>query len=80
MLSSINKDSKTMQAILATMIDGVIVVDYNEQITLANKAAENLFLVRSGVMQGRKLSGISNDSKISKMIFEVLHTGKEVFK
>ena len=80
MLSSINKDSKTMQAILATMIDGVIVVDYNEQITLANKAAENLFLVRSGVIQGRKLSEISNDSKISKMIFEVLHTGKEVFK
>lgn len=79
MLSNINQDRRRMQAILATMLDGVMIFDFDGRITLANKAAENLFLVREGALQGKRLCEISRDKKIGEMICEVLQTGKEVF-
>lgn len=68
-----------MQAILTTMMDAVLVVDARARITLANKAAENLFLVKEGALVGRRLDEVYNDQEVSGMILEVLNTGKEVF-
>jgi two-component system phosphate regulon sensor histidine kinase PhoR len=70
-----------MKAILASMIDAVIVFDLNAQITLANKAAESLLLARDGVLLNRHLEEVcsSPERVITPMIREVLTTGKEVF-
>ncbi|MEN6327517.1 MAG: ATP-binding protein [Syntrophomonas sp.] len=75
----IAQDKRTMQAILTSMVDGVIVLDINACIIDANKAAENVFLVREGGLLARRLSDISGDFEITNMISEVLSTGKETF-
>lgn len=65
--------------ILNSMIDGVIVCDKEARITMANKAAENLFLAREGSLLNIPLRQASNERAINNMIDGVLSTGKEVF-
>lgn len=76
-----NENDKTkINAIITTMIDGVIIFDLQGNIILANKAAESLFLVSEGALIGMQLSNITKDREISQMIYEVLETGNELFK
>lgn len=76
---AIAQDKRKMNAILTSMVDGVIVFDLNARIIKANKAAENLFLVREGALLNKQLDEINKDQEISNMIYEVLETGNEVF-
>ncbi len=76
---TIAQDKTKMHAILTSMIDGVIVFDLKGNIILANKAAESLFLVSEGALLGMRLSDITEDQEISRMICEVLETGNELF-
>lgn len=75
----IAQDKRTMQAILTSMVDGVIVLNIYACIVHANKAAENVFLVREGKLLGERLCDVCNDRQIKDMIFEVLNTGNENF-
>lgn len=74
-----DQDKMTMNAILTSMAEGVLVLDRQAHIVLANKAAENIFLVRDGALTGRTFSDLSDYSKISDMVDEALRNGKEVF-
>lgn len=76
---SLLKEQRRIQGILASMVDAVFVVDAYARITLANKAAEHLFLVREGALVGKRLDEINSDQEISGMIYQVLTSGKEVF-
>lgn len=76
---SLEQEQRRMQAVLTSMVDAVVVVDTQAHITLANKAAESLFLVREGALEGKRLDEIYNDQEVNGMIREVLSTGKEVF-
>ncbi len=69
----------TMNTILTSMAEGVLVINQDSRVILANKAAENLFLVKEGVLIGQSFSRITDNEKIYHMICEVLKTGKEVF-
>ncbi len=69
----------TMNTILTSMAEGVLVINQDSLVVLANKAAENLFLVREGDLIGQTICSITDNEKISNMICEVLKTGKEVF-
>lgn len=73
------EDKRKMNAILISMAEGVLVLDKDSYIILANRAAENLFLVREGVLLGKTFSTITDNEKISNMVCEVLHSGGEVF-
>ena len=50
---SLLKEQRHIQAILTSMVDAVFVVDAQARITLANKAAEHLFLVKEGAFEGK---------------------------
>lgn len=76
---SLLQEQRRIQGILASMVDAVLVVDTHARISLANKAAENLFLVREGALEGKRLDEIDGDQEVSGMICHVLTTGKEVF-
>lgn len=78
-MANLLQEKRLMHAILTSMVDAVIVVDPQAQITIANKAAENLFLVREGTLNGKPLGDINTDQEVSGMILEVLKSGKEVF-
>ena len=48
-------DNKHIDAIMTSLMDGIITFDRNGVIIMANKAAENLFLVRKDGLQDRTL-------------------------
>lgn len=70
---------KLMPTIITSMVDGVIIFDRNGGIILANKAAENLFLIR-GELTGKNLADLRDNAEISQMIRKVLRNGREVFR
>ena len=74
-----DQDKTTMNAILTSMAEGVLVLDQQGRIILTNKAAENIFLVRDGVLLGKVFCSLPGYQKISNMVRGVLGTGKEVF-
>lgn len=74
-----DQDKMTMNAILTSMAEGVLVLDRQAHIILANKAAENIFLVRDGALTGRTFSDLADHEKIIDMVGEALSNGKEVF-
>jgi len=74
-----DQERTTMNAILTSMEEGVLVLNEKSQIILANKAAENIFLVRAGVLLGKTFSNLTDYAKINEMIGDVLRNGKEVF-
>ncbi|MDD3363855.1 MAG: ATP-binding protein [Syntrophomonas sp.] len=78
-MTEFDQDKKTMNAILSSMAEGVLVVDRSSRIILANKVAENIFLVREGVLLGKTFSLLPDYGKIRTMVGGVLKTGKEVF-
>jgi len=71
-------DKKHIDAIMSSLLDGVIVFDSQGKIIMANKAAECLFLVRQGGLVGHTMLEIG-DKNIYSMIEDVLHRGNEVF-
>lgn len=73
------QDNRTMDTILTNMAEGVLVIDPTNQVVFANRAAENIFLIREGTLIGQTFSSITDNEKISNMICEVLKTGKEFF-
>jgi two-component system phosphate regulon sensor histidine kinase PhoR len=70
-------DNKHIDAIMASLMDGIITFDRNGVIIMANKAAENLFLVNKDALQGCTMEEIGGE--INSMIGEVLLRGNEVF-
>jgi two-component system phosphate regulon sensor histidine kinase PhoR len=78
MLSAIQENA-IMNSILSNLAEAVLVMDQNAEVVLANRAAENLFLVRDGVLIGQSFFHITDNEKIVCMMNDVLQKGKEVF-
>lgn len=76
-MTEFDQDKKIINAILSSMAEGVLVVDRNSRIILANKVAENIFLVREGFLLGQTFSTLPDYGKIRTMIGGVLRSGKE---
>jgi len=72
-------DKNKMEAILASMVDGVMAVDMERKIILANKAAENIFHTTPGGLVGRVFADLVESREINYMLQEVLDTGREIF-
>lgn len=78
-MQDFHQDETTINAILSSMAEGVLVLNKQSRIISANKAAENIFLVRDGVLTGKTFSDLTEYTEISEMIGEVLKNGKEIF-
>jgi len=74
-----DQEKMTMNAILTSMAEGVIVLDRQAKIIMANKSAENIFVVKEGVLKGRRFYGYPDYEQISAKVEEVLKNGKEAF-
>lgn len=73
------QENTIMNSILSNMAEAVLVLDPAARVVLANHAAENLFLIRDGVLIGQNFIDITDNEKIVHMVNNVLQTGKEVF-
>ncbi|MCR4399785.1 MAG: cell wall metabolism sensor histidine kinase WalK [Syntrophomonadaceae bacterium] len=72
-------EGNRMQAILASMVDGVIAFDPRGHIVLTNRAAEKILGVPPGGALGKPLSYLVDSKEVSYMLQEVLETGREIF-
>ncbi|HNX92298.1 MAG TPA: ATP-binding protein [Syntrophomonas sp.] len=73
------QENTVMNSILGNMAEAVLVLNQDAEVVLANRAAENLFLVRDGVLIGQSFFDITDNEKIVCMMNDVLKKGKEVF-
>lgn len=72
-------DQRKIQAILTSLIEGVIIFDIEGRVMLANHVAERLFFTPRGYLVGKTIAQINPRSEIVNMVDEALATGKEVF-
>jgi len=68
-----------MNEILGNMAEAVLVLNGEAEVVLANRAAENLFMIRDGVLIGQSIDHITDNKDVIRMTKNVLRTGKEVF-
>lgn len=66
-----------MQAILASMVDGLVAVDKEGRITMANRAAERLFMLQEEHLLGQTFETLLNTTDLHNTIIKVLKTGVE---
>jgi two-component system phosphate regulon sensor histidine kinase PhoR len=66
-----------MQAILTSMVDGLVAVDKEGRIVKANRAAESLFMLQEPNLWGQTFKSLLNMEALHVTIMEVLKTGVE---
>ncbi len=73
-------DQPKMQAILASLVEGVIIFDLDGRVIVANHVVERIFRTARGTMVGKTMEGISpNSDELVAMVDEALSGGKETF-
>ena len=55
-------DQPKMQAILASLVEGVIIFDLDGRVIVANHVVERIFRTARGTMVGKTMEGISPNS------------------
>jgi len=66
-----------MQAILASMVDGLVAVDKEGRISMVNRAAEGLFMLQKQHLLGQTFESLLDTPNLHKTIIKVLKTGVE---
>lgn len=68
-----------METILFNMIEGVLVIDDQARVVLANHAASKLLLLKNEEIMGKAFFTLLDNQKINDMVCSVLRNGKEMF-
>ncbi|RPI14560.1 MAG: HAMP domain-containing histidine kinase [Ignavibacteriae bacterium] len=74
-ISIISEQKNLQQAVLESMKEGVIAVDYDERILLINKTAEQILLLNEGKNKGKTLQEAVRVSEIQKFFKKVINEG-----
>ena len=74
-LDIIGEQSNLQQAVLASMKEGVLAVDYDERILLLNKTAEDILGITDKTAQGKTLQEVIRISEIQKFFRKIVSEG-----
>ena len=66
------KEKANLAVILAAMAEGVVAVDRERQVVLANASAEEIFQVHPGTALGKSLLGLTKKPRIDAMMSEAM--------
>jgi two-component system phosphate regulon sensor histidine kinase PhoR len=73
-------DQPKIQAILTSLVEGVIIFDLDGQVIVANHIAERIFHTARGTLVGKTMQAISpNNGELVAMVDEAVSGGKETF-
>ncbi|MGI6436127.1 MAG: sensor histidine kinase [Syntrophomonadaceae bacterium] len=73
-------DQRKIQAILTSLVEGVIIFDIEGRVIVANHIAEKIFHTTRGTLIGKTMEEISpSDDELVAMVEETLLSGKETF-
>ena len=75
-IKTIDQQSRELNAVLQSMVEGVIAVDHNKKILTMNKAAHKLLGLNSEEVVGRKIKEIVQIKQLRKIITNALKTNE----
>ncbi len=79
-INTITQQRTEIEAILSSMIEGVIAVDADERIIIMNNAAAKMFECNPSIIQGHSIQEAVRNTQLQQFISETLSEGKPVEK
>ncbi|MFW5986083.1 MAG: two-component system histidine kinase PnpS [Halanaerobiales bacterium] len=76
-IKQISEEKNRMEAILASMVDGVIAVDSKNEVILMNLAARKLFSIGNRDVAGRTFLEVARYQEIESLLETTINDGKE---
>jgi len=76
-LTEITEDRTRLQAILSSMVEGVLVLDHESRILLLNSAVERMFRIEGPAAVGRPLIEVLRHGPLHRLVQKALETGTE---
>lgn len=73
-MSEISEDRARLQAMLSSMVEGVLVLDQDSKILLLNTAIERMFQLESSTVVGRPLIEVFRHAQLHQLVQKVLST------
>ncbi len=73
------RERNRIRSILTALVDGVMCVDRKGVVTLANKAAEDIFKAPPGGLAGKFFTGLPVPRELHQRLAGVMETGKQMF-
>ncbi|MCM8773815.1 MAG: cell wall metabolism sensor histidine kinase WalK [Candidatus Omnitrophica bacterium] len=77
-IEKIEQDKTSLDAVLSSMFEGIIVTDKNGEITLMNPSLKNLFSINNSLIQGRRPIEIIRYIDVQSIVDEIIE-GKQKF-
>ncbi len=77
-ISTVERERNERDAILASMVEGVLAVDVNERVLSVNRAAAELFGIPTSGYQGRTLEETVRSPQLQRLVHAVLQEQKSV--
>ncbi|MBT7618811.1 MAG: PAS domain-containing protein [Calditrichaeota bacterium] len=72
-IGTVTKQRNELEAVLSSMVEGVIAVDMSEKLLRVNLAAQKLLGIDSGDWQGRSLIEMIRNQKLQEFVADVLN-------
>lgn len=77
-MNIIDEQKNIQQAVLESMKEGVLAVDYDEKILLINNEAEQMLGIRANNVKGKVLQEVIRISEIQKFFNKIITEGKQM--
>ncbi len=78
LVESLSSESARRDAILRSMVEGVLAVDHNHRVLFCNQAVQRILGLKGPVEEGTPLVGISREPQFLSLISKVLQTGEPI--
>lgn len=76
-IKAISSERNTLASVLSTMVDGIVIVDSDGKVVLANRAASVLLRTRLPAMEGRSYVEVLRDHELSAVLRRCLEQGSQ---
>jgi two-component system, OmpR family, phosphate regulon sensor histidine kinase PhoR len=76
-MEQVTEEKAKLSAVLNTMVDGVIMTDYDGMVLVANRAAGHLFGFEENRAEGKPIIEVVHDHEVDTMLKECLKTRKQ---
>jgi len=77
-IGTVTKQRNELEAVLSSMVEGVLAVDMDERLLKANRSAEKLFGINSVECQGRSLTEVIRNPDLQRFVSDVLKSHRTI--
>lgn len=77
-IRTVMKQHSELEAVLSSMVEGVLAIDMNERLLKANRSAEELLGIDAVEWQGRSLTEVIRNPDLQRFVSDVLRTRRKM--